>query len=246
VPPRPLTALAAALALLATAPASYSQEPPPEATREVERIYEDYENDGVIDVCEHERADLQDALDSIEPSFHTDYPDFREALEAGIQRHENGRCGDDADATPTATATATASPEGTATPESGDLPEDDTGGADDTGAIPPEDGTLPPEPGTVAPESATPAPPAATPTAAPPAAAVPTATPTPQVVSRSNTNGLLIPGILLGIALLGAAALVAFAIASRRSPRLNHAWREAAYRTRGTWADFSDWLRFGR
>jgi hypothetical protein len=242
MPLRPLTALVAALALLAAAPA-YAQEPPADASREVERIYEDYESDGVIDVCEHEQADLQEALDTVEPTFHTDFPDFREALDAGIQRHQNGRCG--GDASPTATATATASPEATGTPESGDLPEDDSGAGGDTGAIPPEDGTLPPEEGAVTPAPTT-APPAATPAAPPAAAVTPTATPTPQVVSRSNTDGLLIPGILLAVALLGAAALAAFAIASRRSPRWNHVWREAAFRTRASWADFSDWLRFGR
>jgi hypothetical protein len=242
MPPRPLTALAVALALPATAPA-FAQEPPADASRAVERIYEDYESDGVIDVCEHEQADLQEALDTVEPTFHTDFPDFREALDAGIERHQNGRCG--GDASPTATATATASPQATATPEAGDLPEEDSGGADDTGAIPPEDGTLPPEEGAATP-APTAAPPAATPTAAPPAAAVPTASPTAVVVSRSNTDGLLIPGILLAVALLGAAALAAFAIASRRSPRWNHVWREATLRTRASWADFSDWLRFGR
>ena len=67
-----------------------------------------------------------------------------------------------------------------------------------------------------------------------------------MIVTRSGTDGLLIPGILLGIALLGALALGAFALAARRSPRFEHAWREAAFRTRGTWADFSDWLKLGR
>jgi hypothetical protein len=247
MPKRPITALVAALALLAAVPAaSHAQEPPADASREVKAIYDDFGNDGKLDVCDHTRANLQEALDTIEPSFHTDFPDFREALEAGIQDHEKGRCG--ADATPTATATATASPQATATPESGDLPQHDGGGDDGTGAVPPEDGSLPPEFGDTAPqpEAATPAPTAAAPTPAPPAAAVPTASPTPVIVTRSNTDGLLLPGILLGIALLGATALAAFAIASRRSERFNHVWREAAFRTRGTWADFSDWLKLGR
>ena len=55
------------------------------------------------------------------------------------------------------------------------------------------------------------------PTAAPPAAATtPAASPTPVIVTRSGTDGLLIPGILLGIALLGALALGA--VRARRPP----------------------------
>ena len=62
-----------------------------------------------------------------------------------------------------------------------------------------------------------------------------------------TTHGsLVVPLTLLGAAMLGLLGLAGFGIASRRSPRLNHAWREAAFRTRGTWADFADWLRLGR
>ena len=69
--------------------------------------------------------------------------------------------------------------------------------------------------------------------------------PTPVVVSRSSTAGLLLPGILIGVALLGAAAL-ALAAVTGRSPRTRQAFSEAGYRVKGTWADFSDWLRLGR
>jgi hypothetical protein len=247
MPKRPITALAAALALLVAAPA-VAQDPPEDASPAVEQIYDDYRDDGRIERCDHERADLEDARDTIEPDFDRDYPDFRVAVEARIADHDNARC-DVPTATPTADATveATAEPLEEVTPESGALPPvDDGSGGDDGGAIPPEDGTLPPEESGVAPESASPAPPPA-PTAAPPAAATtPVPSPTPVIVSRSGTDRLLVPGIVVALALLGALALAAFAIASRRSPRLHHAWREAAFRTRGTWADFSDWLRLGR
>jgi hypothetical protein len=236
----------AALALLAAAPAaSRAQDPPENATREVEQIYGDYSDDGVVDPCKHELEDLQEALDTIEPEMDQDHPDFRAALEAGINDHFTDSCSD-AGSEPTATATPGATSAPSATADSGELPPTDDGGAGDTGAIPPEDGTLPPEdPGALPEAGATAAPPAAT--AAPPAAATtPAASPTPVIVSRSGTDGLLIPGILVGIALLGGLALGAFALAARRSPRFEHAWREAAFRTRGTWADFSDWLKLGR
>ena len=67
----------------------------------------------------------------------------------------------------------------------------------------------------------------------------------PAVVTRSSADGLLIPGILVGIALLGGLVLTLLAV-SGRSPRTRHAFSEAAYRFKGTWADFSDWLKFGR
>lgn len=269
---RPITALLAALALLAVIPAaSYAQastptataaqddgaaEAPDDASKEVEAIYTDYSRDGKIDVCDHTRDDLEEARDTIEAEFDRDFPDFREALEAGIQRHDNDRCEDDAEATATPSPTATTAPDDqtaapSPTPDTGTLPEPDQGTDDGGGAIPPEDGTLPPDDGVLPeqgaiPEDGTALPPAAVPTAVPPAAATtPTPSPTPAIVTRSSTDGLLIPGILVGVALLGAAAL-ALSASRGTSPRVQHAWSEALYRTRSTWADFSDWLKTGR
>ncbi|MDA0182431.1 hypothetical protein OJ997_19135 [Solirubrobacter phytolaccae] len=245
---RLITVLVAALALLpATA---FAQEPtatpgpPDSASDAVKLIYEDYRRDGKIDVCEHERADLEDALDTIEPDFDTDYPDFREAIEAGIQRHDNGRC--DATATPTATATATATASATATatasPDDGTLPppDDDSGGTDD-GAIPPtDDGTGTPEDGTLPPEATATVAPSVTPVPTVAPATTPLPSVTPGLVStKADSSKLLIPGVLVALAFIGALALLIF---GRNSP----AWREAAFRTRTTWADFTDWLRLGR
>jgi hypothetical protein len=269
---RPITALVAALALLAVTPAApYAQTPTPtptaatsqqddegaaeapaDASKEVKAIYTDYRRDGRIEACDHASEDLQEALDTIEPDFDRDFPDFREALEAGIRTHDRNRCEDD-DAEPTPTATATpddsTTSQPTPTPDDGTLPDPDTGGTDDGGALPPEDGTLPPddggalpEDGTLPQEGAIP-PPAATPTPLP--STTPTPSPTPAIVTRSGVDGLLIPGIMIGVALLGAAAL-AFSAIRGGNPRVQHAWSEALYRARGTWADFSDWLRMGR
>ena len=273
---RPITALLAAVALLVITPAaSHAQtptptaaaaqsdgtaaKPPDGASKEVKAIYTDYSRDGLISPCKHSADDLQETLDTIEPDFDRDFPDFREAIEANIERDDNGKC-DDAEATATPTPTATASPEATEdplpSPESGALPTPDDGsssGDDGGGALPPatEDGTLPPDDGTLPPaadDGTTIAPPAATPapTVPPVAAATPAPAPTPMIVSSSNTDGLLIPGILVGIAVLGAGLLAVSALSSRGNPRTRHAWSEAAYRTKSTWADFSDWLKIGR
>src|SRR4051794_14910846 len=104
MPKRLITVLVAALALLVAGPA-FAQDPtataapgqpPANASSAVKEIYRDYRADGKIDVCSHTRDALQKALDTIETQFDTDYPDFREAVKAGIQRHDKGRCPDDA------------------------------------------------------------------------------------------------------------------------------------------------------
>ena len=114
MPKRPLTAVLAALALLAAAPAvARAQDAPPDATREVKEIYDDFADDGVVDSCDHTLDDLQEALDTIEPDFEQDFPDFRAALEASVNDHVVGECddaGDGGDPSPTATPSATGTP----------------------------------------------------------------------------------------------------------------------------------------
>ena len=269
---RPTLALMAALALLAvmcaaslaqtptpTPTATAAQDdgtaadPPDDASKEVKAVYTDYSRDGVIDVCKHTREVLQETLDGIEAAFDRDFPDFREAVKAGIQRHDKGKCEEatatatataTASATATATDTATAEPTETASPDDGALPPPDDSATPDDGTLSP-DATTTPEDGALPPaESATPAPTvSATPTPAP--LSTPTPSPTPVVVTRSTTDGLLLPGILVAIALLGALALTMMAI-SGRSPATRQAFNEAGYRIKGTWSDFSDWLKFGR
>src|SRR3954453_3724546 len=130
---RPITALVAALALLAAVPpAVRAQDPTPsptatagqsassadapkDASKEVTRIYDDYRRDGRIEACDHTRANLQAALDTIQPAFDSDYPDFRAALEAAITEHAKGRCSGDAAAAATAPPAASPSPVPTAT-----------------------------------------------------------------------------------------------------------------------------------
>ena len=258
---RPIAALLAAAALLVAAPTAFAQTPTPspggppaDASQEVKDIYSDYRSDVKIDVCDHQRADLQEALDTIEPEFDNDNPDFRASLEAGIQKWDKGKC--DGSSTPTATATATPTATVTATPtaDTGTLPPasggSGTGGGDsgtlpplDDGGTTPQDGTLPPDDG-----AATPAPvPSAVPTVAPAApAATATPSPAPVAVATDSNSSLLLPGLLIAIAVVGAATLACFPRLARNHPSLDHAWREAAFRTRATWSEFTDWMRLGR
>ena len=92
-------------------------------------------------------------------------------------------------------------------------------------------------------------PPAATATPVPPAASPRPAEPGLVAVRESGHRDLTLPVALLALALIGAALLALSRLAASRSPRLagvGQAWAEAGYRTRGAWADFSDWLRLGR
>jgi hypothetical protein len=279
---RPITVLATALALwgagataaraqdpTATPSASPATSPTPSPSpsassadtktdwpKDVQRVYDDYRDDSIIDICSHPQKALQDTLDTIEPDYDRDYPDFREALEAGIERYKAGACKDGSSSSSSSSsgasgasgssgttgstgAAGSSGSSGSSGTESGRLPSAQSGSSG-AGAIPPAAaGTSPPA------AAVTPAAGAVAPATAAPAAAA-AATPA-LVVTRTGHRSLLIPGILLAIALLGALGLAASALATRRSDSaMSQAWREAAYRTRGTWADFSDWLRLGR
>ncbi len=233
---RLITVLVAALALWPAA--AFAQEPtatpgpPDSASDAVKLIYEDYRRDGKIDVCDHERADLAGRAGH-------DRARLRHRL-PGLPRGDRGR---HHSATTTGAATTTRRPRrppprprrpprppprttarcrrptttaapttarsrrrttARATPEDGDASA--RGDPRRTRRSPPTD---------AGPQRADrrrrrrPAAPAV---------------PTPAIVStKADGSKLLIPGILVALAIIGALALVIF---GRRSP----AWREAAFR----------------
>ena len=207
-------------------------DPPADASKEVKAVYTDYSRDGVIDVCDHTRAVLQATLDGIEADFDRDFPDFREASRRASS------------ATTRAVATTMTRrprpprprpPRRPPRPTRRSPPRPTTAllparhrrrrlghaarrrhpppATDDGTGTPPEDGTLPPatDEGTVADAAPDPVRRARGRRDA-------HAGPDPAVVSRSSTDGLLVPGILVGIALLGA-----LRSRSRRSPAARRA-----------------------
>src|SRR3954453_14743295 len=125
---RPITALVAALALLAAVPpvvraqdptpsptatagqSASSADAPKDASKEVKRIYDDYRRDGRIEACDHTRANLQGGLGTIQPAFDSADPAFPGGLEAAITEHPPGRCPAQAAAPPKQTPAASASP----------------------------------------------------------------------------------------------------------------------------------------
>src|SRR5215216_4769883 len=125
----------------------------------VRSIYRDFERDGRIDDCDHTERALKRARRSIADSYAEEYPDFRDALTAAIERHREGTCEEqeqaleDRNSDPTPTPTATPAPSGggttpvpstpatpstpstppSTTPDSGALPDFGSGGSGDSG-----------------------------------------------------------------------------------------------------------------
>ena len=184
--------------------------------------------------------------------------EIRDALTAALERHRDGKCEeqqqqqeqDNADATPTATATPAPStpapapvpapPPPAQSPDSGSLPDFGSGGStpDPGDSVDP----IPEAPGEDAIPEGTPSP-----TPAP--AATPTPEPRMIVTKAAASPNMFVPGALLAVALIGLLIAALSALVSKRSDRfagVNQAWQEAAYRTSGTWSDFTDWLRSRR
>ncbi|HZB75606.1 MAG TPA: hypothetical protein VE526_05235 [Solirubrobacteraceae bacterium] len=278
---RLIPALLAAFALLAApAPAqdpsppptgspspapSPSPEPAPERSDEVKAIYRDYQRDGEINGCKHEKADLKEARKGLTDTDDAEYPDLRYQLEAAIDQHKSGDCAEEAaeeqdDDTDTGTGstgsgttgggttggTPTPAPAAPVTP--GPTVSPPTGaGSGSQGPL--DAGDLSP----VTPE-VTPVPPAGAPpsTTIPPAEAA-TPAPTPAPVYSNPDDGVPVALVVLA-GLLGALALAALVLAlvsragwgERALAGPQRAWREAAFRAGGTWGDFADWIRVGR
>jgi hypothetical protein len=237
-----------------TATPSPTPTPAPERSKAERAVYRDYRRDGVIEACDHERRTLREVLRELPPEADIDNPDLRPALEAAIDQHDDGDC-DEPEPTPTPTATATPAPTSppapTTAPDAGSvdpLPPATGGGSSPPPSAPPDRGDVDPLP------EVTPVPPATTPVPATPPPAEPSGPEvTPAPVYSNADDGLPVSLLVLAavLALLALLAL-AFAAASRfpwadrylAGPR--RAFREASFRAGGTWADFADWLRFGR
>lgn len=187
----------------------------------------DYLKDGRIDACKYSVEDLK-TIKNLTPNDIEQYaPDFPEALDGAIERRASGACGDGGNgAQPDAGAVAT------------------PGGGSGEAPAPPQPKAKP-----------------GVPQAAPAPAATPT--PAPAVANRviidalrgDDDNGgdtpaaLIALGILAAILLLGGAAYGGarwWAWEPAWIQRLRHATAEAGWRASSTWAEFTDFVRFGR
>ena len=222
----------------------------------------DFSEDGVIAACDYTAKLLEQTLETITPQRDADYPDFRRQSTAAIKAHEQG----DVQAEPTPTPAPTSTP----APSTAAAAPPSSGGSTPAPAPAPAPGARPsrargrrrrpgqaargarrPYNGTAVPPPASPAvPPAATPAPVPPVASAPQE---PQIVVGHGQDDGSMP----------VAADRARRSSSPASPRparrrcsaargralRGHAARRGARRPtgpRGTWGDFTDWLRLGR
>jgi hypothetical protein len=194
----------------------------------VQKVYNDFRTDGVVSPCKHSSAQLTETRRLIPPDIEQYAPEFPGALDAAIEARARGECGDKAPVAPVPSAPASRPPSSTAKPAPG-VP---------TRTVVPE----PPAPEENVQLASTDAGTAAE--RADAVARVAAATP-------SNDPPAAVWLLFLAAGLLAAAALFVFVAGRTRRGQeslagLRHSWGEAAWRGGGTWADFRDFLRFGR
>ena len=216
----PLVAIAA-LALPAGASANAFQD-----------LFREYQRTGTINGCKHTAKQLTQAKRQVPNDIEQYAPDFPAALDAAAAQRATGACKKSAKKQ----AVAPVPVPGGATP------------------------AAPAQPGTAAPKAATPSGSGTgtpQPAAAdqPAAAAADSAIPGAVQAASTDEGADDTPAPLILLAILGALLLLAAAIWSASRwwawepawlSRYKHAGAEAGWRTSASWAEFRDWLRFGR
>jgi len=210
---------ACALSLVYTAPARADL---------LTAMIKDYTQDGRLDPCKYSEKQLRDLKDLI-PNDFQQYADFDDAVDDALAKRAQGACNKGGGAT-----------------------------QGDTAAPPASTGTPPPPASKGAPA------PTPLPTAAqPPPMPGPAATAAPAVAAdnaigtaaRSTEPATDAPFPLLALAVLAgllAIGTLAFGLARWRAwepawaERFRHAAGEAGWRASSTWAEFTDFVRFGR
>jgi len=223
--------LAIGLSLLLAAPASAAL---------ADRLVSDFADDGALDACNYSEGELGQVEDLIGNDTDAYEPDFRTAIDSMIERRAQGACnkkrqpssggGED-----TSGATATGSPgssggsSGTSSGAgAGPTATGKAGKAGEAGQVPSPDQT--PEPS-------------------------PLVTDSIAAAARSGEEGGPPPFPLLAIGVLAALlALGGLVFGAARwtgwepawADRARHASAEAGWRASSTWAEFTDFVRFGR
>lgn len=211
--------LAVGLSLAFAAPASASL---------ADRLVADFADDGSLDACKYTEAELRQIENLIGNDTDAYAPDFRTALDALIERRAQGACrkkpkpagGDQDTSAPPATPGTTGG----------------SGTASGSGArsSPGEAGPVP------GPQTQQPA---------------PLITDSVAAAARSGEEGEVPPVPLLAIGALAALlALGGLVFGAARwagwepawANRARHATAEAGWRASSTWAEFTDFVRFGR
>ncbi len=233
----------AAVAATAAAPASAAKP----------SIIDDFGPDGVIDPCKHTTAQLRKELDVVGPDIAQYAADYPAAIEAALEARARGDCGGGPATSGTAGGGGGGGGGGAAPPATGGTPA----APDDSSTAPPAAAGAPAAPAATADPASTggevvAAPPAPAGATTPAPAGVPDAE-LARAAARTAGNDAPLPVLLLGVlaaaialAVLTGAGMRRLGLAGDRFDPAAHAWREAAWRAGGTWADFRDWVRLGR
>jgi hypothetical protein len=209
--------IACAVSLVCAAPASADL---------LSTMIKDYTQDGRLDPCKYSEKQLRDLKDLI-PNDFQQYADFDDAVDDALAKRAQGACNKSA-------------------PKQGV-------------AAPPASSTPPPAASTGAPSTGTPAPAGAQPPPTPGPA--PTAAPAVAAgneigrAARATEPATDAPFPLIALAVLAALLAIGtlvFGLVRWRAwepawaERFRHAAGEAGWRASSTWAEFTDFVRFGR
>jgi hypothetical protein len=230
-----LPMLAAALvAGLAVAPAAHADA--------FQTIFKDYAKTGKVNACKYSSKDLKDARRHVPKDIDQYAPDFPAALDAALAQRASGACSKKS--------------------SSGGDQQSPGGGAAIGGGTPttqqPSIGITPPAATTPAQTTPQPTPgatPQPNPTVNPAPSAADDAIPA-AALSAPNDKGadntpapLILLAVFGGLMLLGAVFYTAVRYWAFDPPwlqRARHSTSEAGWRASAAWAEFTDWLRFGR
>jgi hypothetical protein len=189
----------------------------------------DYTQDGRLDPCKYSEKQLRELKDLV-PNDFQQYADFEEAVDDALAKRAQGACNKGGSSKQGDTAPPAAS--GTAPP-------------------PPAAATGPP----AAPGAPAPAQPPPTPRPAPTAAPDVAARDEIGIAARSTEPATEAPFPLIAMAVLAgllAIGTLTFGVVRWRAwepawtERFRHAAGEAGWRASSTWAEFTDFVRFGR
>jgi hypothetical protein len=216
---RATTLLLTLIAVLSATPAAHANA--------FKDIFGTYRKSGKVDGCKYTPSQLAQAKKQIPNDIQQYAPDFPSALDNAIQQRTAGSC--------KAAATTAGAPAATS---AGKGPIATTG-------VPP---------------------PGATPPASVPAGQAPQPTPTPKpaasvtdkavlAASKTKSSDAGVPAPLVALGAIAALMLLGgllYALARwwawepRWLVRARHSGAEAGWRASGSWAEFRDWVRFGR
>jgi hypothetical protein len=219
--------LAGVAGLLILAPAAVAQDLPPD----IRKVFNDYGADGLISPCKHTVGELERTKAAIPPDIDQYAPDFPPLVDLALEAHARGECAGKKPQPVTNEPLVPVRPRTpAATPKPGRTPVP----TKTVVSEPPETGAA------VVPSSTPPGPPRAD-------------AQVRKVSDARPANDTPAPVWMLGLgAGLLALALIAVLVAGRTRrgeaafEHFRHAWGEAAWRTSGTWVDFTDWVRAGR